>query len=226
MIATTPTIDNLLSNHAPVAIGVSGGKDSTAAAFAACEHLDQHRHAGPRVLIHLHEEYEFPLHEAYRTNTRVSCVFCVLASRGDLVASTTWPEHAELYREMVDLEIASTFAFQDSGWLGDLAPHLLTAAQRSGLAEAKRKARERVRIEAEIPPHLLYTKGWPTCMPTGDEARVIARVRRGIGELFDLDVLYTDASTVEARYAELMARRPQGNAVLVQEAMFALESDL
>lgn len=370
MIATTPTIDNLLSNHAPVAIGVSGGKDSTAAAFATCEYLDQLGHTGPRVLIHsdlgrtewreslpqcerlaqrlglellvvrrpagdmldrwltrwsnnveryinldcvklilpwstaamrfctselktaiicrelvkrfpgqtilsvsgvrreesdnrkhapickqqnkltsvthqttgydwsplvewtlddvlnLHEEYEFPLHEAYRTNTRVSCVFCILASHADLLASTTWPEHAELYRAMVDLEISSTFSFQDAGWLGDLAPRLLTDAQRAGLKEAKRRARERKRIEAEIPNHLFYEKGWPKVMPTLDEARVIARVRRGIGELLDIDVAYTDASTVEARYAELMTKRPQGNAVLVQEAMFALESDL
>jgi 3'-phosphoadenosine 5'-phosphosulfate sulfotransferase (PAPS reductase)/FAD synthetase len=314
MIALTPTITTLLSAHAPVAIGVSGGKDSDAAAFATDEHLDAIGHAGPRVLIHsdlgrtewteslpqcerlaqrlgleliivrrekgdmldrwltrwrnnvaryvnlecvklilpwstaamrfctsemktavicrdlvkrfpgqtivsvagirrdespnrakaeiskrqnkltsathqttgydwlpildwtkqdvidLHEARGFPLHEAYRTNSRVSCVFCILASKADLVASTTRPEHAPLYRAMVDLEISSTFAFQDSGWLGDLAPSLLTPAQRTGLAEAKRRARERTRIEAEIPGHLLYTKGWPTCMPTRDEA--------------------------------------------------------
>lgn len=358
MIATTPTIDNLLSNHAPVAVGVSGGKDSDAAAFATVEYLDQLGHTGPRVLIHsdlgrtewseslpqcerladrlglelivvrrqagdmldrwltrwsnnvarycalecvklilpwstaamrfctselktaiicrelverfpgqtivsvagirrdespnrakapickqqnkltsaahsttgydwlpildwslqdvidLHTARGFPLHEAYRTNSRVSCVFCILASRADLLASTTWPEHADLYRAMVDLEITSTFAFQDSGWLGDLAPSLLSAAQRGGLIEAKRCARERTRIEAEIPAHLLYTKGWPTCMPSRDEARVIARVRRAIGELLDLDVRYTDADAVQARYAELMRGRPQQETIV------------
>lgn len=363
MIATTPTITTLLSAHAPVAIGVSGGKDSDAAAFATIEHLDAIGHAGPRVLIHsdlgrtewteslpqcerlaqrlgleliivrrekgdmldrwltrwannvaryvnlecvklilpwstaamrfctsemktaiicrelvkrfsgqvilsvsgirrqesdnrknapvckpqnkltsvthdttgydwaplvdwslqdvidLHEARGFPLHEAYRTNSRVSCVFCILASKGDLIASTTWPEHAPLYRAMVDLEISSTFAFQDSGWLGDLSPSLLSAGQRTGLAEAKRRARERTRIEAEIPGHLLYTKGWPTCMPTRDEARVIARVRMAIGELLDLDCLYTDASAVEQRYAELMRGRPVGELTTVQLGM-------
>lgn len=363
MIATTPTITTLLSAHAPVAIGVSGGKDSDAAAFATVEHLAAIGHAGPRVLIHadlgrtewseslpqcerlaqrlgieliivrrqagdmldrwltrwsnnveryvnlecvklilpwstaamrfctsemktaiicrelvkrfpgqtivsvagirrdespnrakaeiskqqnkltstthqttgydwlpildwtkqdvidLHEARDFPLHEAYTTNSRVSCVFCILASKADLVASTTWPEHAPLYRAMVDLEIASTFAFQDSGWLGDLSPSLLSSAQRTGLAEAKRRARKRTWIEAEIPGHLLYTKGWPTCMPTRDEARVIARVRLAIGELLDLDCLYTDAGAVEQRYAELMRGRPASELTTVQLEM-------
>lgn len=367
MIATTPTIDNLLSNHAPVAVGVSGGKDSDAAAFATVEHLDRIGHAGPRVLIHsdlgrtewreslpqcerlaqrlgielivvrrqagdmldrwltrwsnnvarycalecvklilpwstasmrfctselktaiicrelvkrfpgqtivsvagirrdespnrakaeicrqqnkltsaahnttgydwlpildwtladvidLHTARGFPLHPAYQTNSRVSCAFCILGSKADLLASTTWQEHHELYREMCDLEICSTFSFQDSGWLADLAPQLLTAGQRVALVEAKRRARERARIEAEIPPHLLYTKGWPTCMPTWAEARVIARVRRAIGELLDLDCLYIDADAVYGRYAELMRGRPVGAPVTVQLGMFVCD---
>jgi 3'-phosphoadenosine 5'-phosphosulfate sulfotransferase (PAPS reductase)/FAD synthetase len=363
MIATTPIITTLLNDHAPVAIGVSGGKDSDAAAFATLEYLISVGHRGPRLLIHsdlgrtewaeslpqcerlaerlgtelvvvrrqagdmldrwltrwannverycnlecvklilpwstaamrfctselktavicrelvrrfpgqtivsvagirrdespgrakapicrqqnkltsathqttgydwlpildwtkqdvidLHTARGFPLHEAYTTNSRVSCVFCILASRADLVASTTWPEHADLYRAMVDLEIASTFAFQDSGWLGDLAPRLLSAAQRNSLTETKRRARTRTAIEAEIPQHLLYTKGWPTCMPTADEARVLARVRRAIGELLVLEVSYTDAETVLDRYAELMASRPAGHTTTVQLEM-------
>jgi len=169
-------------------------------------------------VIDLHTVRDFPLHSTYRTNSRVSCKFCILGSQADLLASTTWPESHDLYREQVDLEIISTFSFQPDHWLGDLAPHLLSEAQQTGLIEAKRRARERTRIEAEIPAHLLYTKGWPTCMPSRDEARVIARVRRAIGELLDLDVRYTDTGTVQARYAELMAGRPQQE-VIVQMGM-------
>lgn len=51
-VATTPEIDSLLADHAPVAIGVSGGKDSCAVAFATIEHLNRMGHAGPRILIH------------------------------------------------------------------------------------------------------------------------------------------------------------------------------
>ena len=41
-----------LAAGAPVAIGVSGGKDSCAAALATIEYLDAIGHAGPRVLVH------------------------------------------------------------------------------------------------------------------------------------------------------------------------------
>lgn len=51
-IAITPEIGSLISAGSPVAIGVSGGKDSQAAALATFEALDLARHSGPRVLIH------------------------------------------------------------------------------------------------------------------------------------------------------------------------------
>ena len=48
----TPAIESLIATGSPVAIGVSGGKDSQASALAVCEHLDQAGHAGPRLLVH------------------------------------------------------------------------------------------------------------------------------------------------------------------------------
>lgn len=51
-INTDPSIDILLQANAPVAVGVSGGKDSQAAALATFAHLDKIGHRGPRVLIH------------------------------------------------------------------------------------------------------------------------------------------------------------------------------
>lgn len=51
-ISTDPTIDALLSANAPVAVGVSGGKDSQAAALATFDHLDRIGHRGQRLLIH------------------------------------------------------------------------------------------------------------------------------------------------------------------------------
>lgn len=178
-------------------------------------------------VLTLHHERGFPLHEAYATNSRVSCMFCILASRADLAATTTWAQSHALYREMVDLEITSTFAFQDSGWLGDLAPRLLSDAQRVGLASAKRRAAERERIEAQIPAHLLYTKGWPTCMPSLAEARLLAEVRRDVAETLDLDIRYTQADAIRARYAELMTdagrelREYDGPPAMQQQYLFA-----
>ncbi|MHB8408401.1 MAG: phosphoadenosine phosphosulfate reductase domain-containing protein [Acidiferrobacterales bacterium] len=51
-LASTPQIDALLRAGAGVGIGVSGGKDSQAAALATIEYLDALGHTGPRVLIH------------------------------------------------------------------------------------------------------------------------------------------------------------------------------
>lgn len=156
----------------------------------------------------IHERFDFPRHEAYQTNSRVSCKFCILANEADLLGTTQWLESHDLYREMVDLEVRSTFSFQDSHWLGDVAPHLLSPEARRGLREAKQRARRRGEFESKIPPHLLYTKGWPTCMPTVDEARLLCEVRCAVGQLLELDVQYTRVADLCERYADLMALRP------------------
>lgn len=52
MITSTPEIDQLIRSGAIVAYGVSGGKDSSIAALATNDYLDQLGHTGPRVLIH------------------------------------------------------------------------------------------------------------------------------------------------------------------------------
>ena len=149
----------------------------------------------------------FDLHEGYTRYgmSRISCRFCIMAHRADLTASTTCADNAPVYRTMVGLEIASTFAFQGSSWLGDVAPHLLDAGTQAALGAAKRRAAARVTIEACIPEHLLYTEGWPTVMPTKAEAELLAKVRREIGKLLGIEVLYIDAASIIARYAELMA---------------------
>lgn len=51
-INSHPDIDRLIVADAPVAIGVSGGKDSQAAALATFRYLDSMGHSGPRILIH------------------------------------------------------------------------------------------------------------------------------------------------------------------------------
>ncbi|MFG1187890.1 phosphoadenosine phosphosulfate reductase domain-containing protein [Xanthobacter aminoxidans] len=48
----TSELEHLVRSGAPVAIGVSGGKDSQAAALATFRTLDQLGHAGPRILVH------------------------------------------------------------------------------------------------------------------------------------------------------------------------------
>ena len=149
------------------------------------------------------------LHEAYRIygSTRVSCSFCILASEHDLRAATRCEANAAIYREMVELEISSTFAFQANRWLGDMAPALLDAPTRARLREAKGRAAERSAAEGLLPDRLLFVKGWPTVMPSAEEAGLIAHVRRRVAAAVGLEVDCTDAASVLDRYRHLMDRR-------------------
>jgi hypothetical protein len=51
-LAVTPEITDALKNGSAVAIGVSGGKDSAATAFATVDYLNEAGHHGPRLLTH------------------------------------------------------------------------------------------------------------------------------------------------------------------------------
>lgn len=151
----------------------------------------------------------FRLHEAYTkySLTRVSCVFCIMSSAHDLNASARCTDNHDIYREMVDLEIESTFAFQGDTWLGDVAPHLLSAEKLAELDAAKECAKIREKVEALIPDHLLYEDGWPNVMPTEEEAWLLASVRVEVAAILGIEIKYTTAEAVLARYAELMAEK-------------------
>jgi 3'-phosphoadenosine 5'-phosphosulfate sulfotransferase (PAPS reductase)/FAD synthetase len=146
------------------------------------------------------------LHEAYTRygSSRVSCAFCIMGSAHDLAASTTCAENQDIYRAMVELEAESSFAFQGTRWLADVAPHLLSTPLFERVHQAKRVAELRRKIEAEIPEHLLYTKGWPTSIPNQSEAALIASVRRRISNLFNLEAGYLTHDSVRARYVALL----------------------
>ena len=101
------------------------------------------------------------LHEAYRIygSSRVSRALCMLASRGDLRAAASCDENAAVYRELVHLEVRSTFSFPSGNGLGDVAPGLLEPALRARLAETRERAALRQAAEAEILAHLLDQAG-------------------------------------------------------------------
>lgn len=154
-----------------------------------------------------HREHSFNPHAAYTTygSSRVSCSFCTLANHWDLVAAAGCTGNLPTYLALVDLEIVSTFRFQSGTWLGDIAPHLLTLEQQGELMNAKARAAQREAAEARIPPHLLYAKGCPTCMPTRYEATLLAEVRRDVANAVGIEIRYVTANEILHRYAELMA---------------------
>ena len=162
----------------------------------------------------------FDLHEGYTRYgmSRISCRYCIMAQRSDLVASTTCADNVPVFRTMVGLEILSTFAFQGASWLADIAPQLLDEETLAALSAAKQRGADRMAIEARIPEHLLYTEGWPTVMPTSAEAEILAEVRCAVAALLGLDVKYTDAASIIARYAELMAENAVKEAAKTKKA--------
>ncbi|MEE3504339.1 hypothetical protein [Acidiphilium acidophilum] len=76
---------------------------------------------------------------------------------------------------------------------------------RSAVASAKRAAMERMRLEARLPRHLLYVKGWPTAVPGIEDAELIAAIRRRISTLLAIDAAYLTGPAVRDRYRDLMA---------------------
>ena len=150
----------------------------------------------------------FQMHEGYGLGmSRISCRFCIMQDLADQRTSASVVDNVPVFHTIVDLEIASTFAFQGSRWLGDVAPHLLSETQRSGLARAKKAAAHRTRIEGQVPKHLLYEKGWPKVMPTAEEAALLCSVRREVAELLGIEVSCTEPAEVIARYATLLEQK-------------------
>lgn len=145
------------------------------------------------------------LHEAYTVygTSRVSCAFCIMSSATDLLAAAGCSDNHDLYRQMVELEIQSTFGFQGHRWLADAAPHLLTEDQRDRVALSKIRAAERQALELKIPKHLLFVKGVPECIPTHDEAVELAKIRFEVSRLIGANSALMSPSEVISRYQAL-----------------------
>jgi 3'-phosphoadenosine 5'-phosphosulfate sulfotransferase (PAPS reductase)/FAD synthetase len=176
-----------------------------------------------------HQHYNIPLHEAYTTfgMSRVSCAYCILSSLPDLIASALDPRNHDVYRELVDIEIVSAFSFQSDRWLGDIAPHLLSAEQLVGLAEAKRRSKAREQVEKRIPSHLRFTRGWPTVMITRSEAVLLSEVRRGVADIMEISGMhYLDADAIFACYEELMAEKSRKGIVVKTARILPVQQQL
>ncbi len=154
----------------------------------------------------VHRRRGFTLHEGYTKYgmTRISCAYCIMASKPDLLASSQCESNRDVFRMMVDLEIESGFAFKGNEWLGDVSPSLLTGKQQRGLLTAKRKRSFRENAESRLPKELLYVKGWPTREVTKSEAELIADVRREVAKIQSLDCKCLTADSVQQRYSELL----------------------
>ncbi|WP_210358983.1 phosphoadenosine phosphosulfate reductase family protein [Sphingomonas beigongshangi] len=164
-------------------------------------------HWNSDAVFRAHDMLGITLHEAYSIwgATRLSCRYCIFASLHDLTASAAAPTNAEIYRELVGIEARSTFPFQPTRWLADVAPHLLSGGLRKDVGRAKADQIERRRLEASMPAGLRYVKGWPPRLPTRAEAEEIAAARRPVLARHGLANRYATGAAVLARFAELRA---------------------
>ena len=158
-----------------------------------------------------HKLLGIPLHEAYTMwgSTRLSCRYCIFASLHDLRASSAAPLNHEAYRELAGIEARSTFPFQPTRWLADVAPHLLGASLAADIVRAKADQAERRRIEAAMPSGLRYVAGWPPRVPTRTEAEEIAAARRPILARHGLEDRYPSGAAVMTRFTELIETAAQ-----------------
>lgn len=161
-------------------------------------------------VLQLAAAYGIEQHFAYTqyNMSRLSCIYCVMSSEADLQAAASCPANQQIYRTMVGLEAASSFAFQGNRWLGDVAPHLLDETLTMALAKAKEAAQRRQIAEARIPKSLQFDgKGWPSRIPTVGEAEMLAEVRLDVGNAIGLPVRFTTAAAVIERYEQLLDER-------------------
>lgn len=157
----------------------------------------------------LHRRHALPLHEAYVRwgASRMGCSFCVLSCERNLGASARAPSNLPAYLGLVELEARSTFSFQPTRWLGEVAPALLPGQLREMLRDGMAAATHRRAAEASLPADLRYEKGWPPRIPTLAEAATISRVRSVILSQHSLSSPYETAAAVRDRFAELHQRK-------------------
>ncbi len=105
-ISTTSQINQLLQHHAAIGIGVSGGKDSSAAAWATNLYLDEIGHQGARLLIHSdlgRIEWQDSLPACQRLADRLQMELIVVRREaGDLLDrwQVRWENNVERYRQL------------------------------------------------------------------------------------------------------------------------------
>ena len=105
-VEITPIIENLVQIHSPVAIGVSGGKDSDVAAFETYAYLQSIGHTGPTILMHSdlgRVEHKDSLPTCERLASRLGLELVVVRRKsGDLMDRwlVRWRNNVERYANL------------------------------------------------------------------------------------------------------------------------------
>lgn len=138
-VLSSPEISALLAANAPIAIGVSGGKDSQAAALATFAHLDAIGHAGPRVLIHADlgsVEWNDSLPTCQALADHLNCELIVVRRKaGGLMErwESRWQSSVKRYQDLSTVTLVPCWSTPDMRFCtSELKTHVI-------LAELKRR---------------------------------------------------------------------------------------
>ena len=153
-----------------------------------------------------HRRHGFAAHEAYAKfgMARVSCSFCVLASKRDLRNSLRDERNHAALRQIVRLETFSGFSFRQNDWLADHAADLLSPTEKEEVARAKELAAQRRFLESTVEKSLFFVRDFPAFQPTLRQAVNLAQFRQNISQLYGLESKYLSGEEVYQRYADLL----------------------
>lgn len=133
-IARDATVDVLLFENAPVAIGVSGGKDSQAAALATFRHLDAIGHTGPRILVHADlgsVEWKDSLHICEELASHLQCDLVVVRRKaGGLMErwESRWVSSKTRYESLSTVTLVPCWSTPDMRFCtSEQKTHVITA---------------------------------------------------------------------------------------------------
>src|SRR5689334_19829780 len=133
-ICSTTEIDALIEIQAPVAIGVSGGKDSQAAALATFDYLNSKGHTGPRILIHSDlgvVEWEDSIAVCKRLAEYLKCELIIVQRKaGDMMDrwESRWESSVRRYTNLETVTLVLPWSTPAMRFCtSELKTHLITA---------------------------------------------------------------------------------------------------
>ena len=152
----------------------------------------------------------FQMNEGYALGmSRISCRFCIMQDLADQCRPRRRsPPTPPCSARWLAWRSRSTFAFQGSRWLGDVAPQLLDAATCAALAGGQ-EARCQARPDREAHPQApaLYEGLADGHADRRKKPSCSCGVRREVAALLGIEVRCTEPAELIARYADLMAQK-------------------
>lgn len=167
-----------------------------------------------------HKRWGFALHPAYTEfgSSRLSCSLCILATKNDHLAALKEPRNHPAFRRISKLELESTFSFQSKRWVVEYSPDLVDEFTSMLIPVVQAKADQRRALEARIPKELLFVKGWPTSVPTVEQAGILAEVRAEVSDIMGFSSLYLTTQDLRERYATMVKEKEAKDAVIAAKA--------